>query len=331
MLDDDSTIDTEALYELDLFKGLDIAAARKYLNHAEHHLLPKGEILLSPRSDNRDLYIVLNGLLSVHLDSPSSDLIATITIGECAGEMSLFDEGTPSAYVVAADDVRILKMSGEMVWDMIDNCEGFAKNFLHLTSSRMRTSNRSMSNSRRIQEHYENRANIDSLTRLHNRRWIDQNLPQAFETCVADKIPLCLMMLDIDHFKKYNDDHGHLAGDACLKVVSEAIRISIRPSDLLGRFGGEEFVLALPETNNEGAYKLAERIRSTIENNDWECNESAMKINISIGLSSLDRHDNDENQDDDIQVSNVLREADRALYYVKQHGRNNVKSFSEIP
>ena len=178
MLEDESTLDSEMLYELQLFQGLDIPTSKEFLSHAEHHLLPKGEILLSPRSENNALYVVLSGLLSVHLDSPNSDLIATISVGECAGEMSLFDEGTPSAYVVAADDSRILKMSGDMVWDMIDNCEGFAKNFLHLTSSRMRTSNRTMSNSRRIQQHYESRANIDSLTRLHNRRWIDQNLPQ---------------------------------------------------------------------------------------------------------------------------------------------------------
>ena len=87
MLEDDSTIDSQALFELGLLQGLDIAAAKQYLNHAEHHLLPKGEILLSPRSTNDDLYIVLSGLLSVHLDSPDSDLIATINVGECAGEM----------------------------------------------------------------------------------------------------------------------------------------------------------------------------------------------------------------------------------------------------
>ena len=130
MLDDESTLDTQGLYELNLFQGLDIPTAKKYLNHSEHHILPKGEILLSPRSSNGDLYVVLSGLLSVHLDSPNSDLIATINVGECAGEMSLFDEGIPSAYVVAADDSRILKISGDMVWDMIDHCDGFAKNFL---------------------------------------------------------------------------------------------------------------------------------------------------------------------------------------------------------
>ena len=118
MLEDDSTLDSQLLFDLSLFQGLDISTAREYLDHAEHHILPKGEILLSPRSGNNDLYVVLSGLLSVHLESPNSDMIATINIGECAGEMSLFDEGTPSAYVVAADDARILKMSGEMVWDI---------------------------------------------------------------------------------------------------------------------------------------------------------------------------------------------------------------------
>lgn len=315
MLEDESTLDSEMLYELHLFQGLDITTAKEFLNHAEHHLLPKGEILLSPRTQNCDLYVVLSGLLSVHLDSPNSDLIATINVGECAGEMSLFDEGTPSAYVVAADDSRILKMSGDMVWDMIDNCEGFAKNFLHLTSSRMRTSNRTMSNSRRIQQHYESKANIDSLTRLHNRRWIDQNLPQAFETCVADKIPLCLMLIDIDYFKKYNDDNGHLAGDACLKAVAEAIRISIRPSDLLGRFGGEEFVILLPDTMLGSCESIAKRIKDEVENAEVTGHklEILPSVTISIGVT--------ESKADTI-YEDIFKAADKALYRAKDSGRN---------
>lgn len=315
MLDDESTLDSQALYDLNLFQGLDISSAKRFLDHAEHHLLPKGEILLSPRSDNSDLYVVLSGLLSVHLDSPSSDLIATINVGECAGEMSLFDEGTPSAYVVAADDSRILKLSGKIVWDMIDHCEGFAKNFLHLASSRMRTSNRTMSNSRRIQQHYESRANIDTLTRLHNRLWIDQNLPQAFETCVADKIPSCLMMIDIDHFKKYNDDNGHLAGDSCLKAVAEAIRVSIRPSDMLGRFGGEEFVILLPDTNLEGCKGIATRIKDEVEKTEITGHklETLPPVTISIGVTE---------SKPGTFYEDLFNVADTALYKAKSSGRN---------
>jgi len=315
MLEDESTLDSQSLFDLSLFQGLDVSAAREFLNNAEHHLLPKGEILLSPRSSNSDLYVVLSGLLSVHLESPNSDMIATINVGECAGEMSLFDEGTPSAYVVAADDSRILKMSGEMVWDMIDHCDGFAKNFLHLTASRMRTSNRTMSNSRRIQQHYESRANIDSLTRLHNRRWIDQNLPQAFETCVADKIPLCLMMIDIDHFKKYNDDNGHLAGDSCLKAVAESIRVSIRPSDLLGRFGGEEFVMLLPDTDLSSCEGVAKRIKNEVEKTEIKGHklETLPSVTISIGIT--------EGKPDTF-YEDVFKTADTALYKAKKSGRN---------
>jgi len=315
MLEDDSTLDTEALYNLSLFQGLDIPTARKYLDHVEHHILLKGEILLSPRSENSDLFVVLSGLLSVHLDSPNSDLIATINVGECAGEMSLFDAGTPSAYVVAADDSRILKMSGEMVWDMIDRCEGFAKNFLHLTSSRMRISNLTMSNSRRIQQHYENKANVDALTRLHNRRWIDINLPRALEACVAEKMPSCLMMLDIDHFKKYNDDNGHLAGDACLKAVAEAIRISIRPSDMLGRFGGEEFVILLPDTDLATSEGIAERIKDEVEKTEIIGNrlEDLPSVTISIGVTQAKP---------DVFYEDIFKAADGALYKAKNSGRN---------
>jgi len=315
MLEDESTLDTEALYNLSLFQGLDIPTARKYLDHAEHHILPKGEILLSPRSENNDLFVVLSGLLSVHLDSPNSDLIATINVGECAGEMSLFDAGTPSAYVVAANDSRILKMSGEIVWDMIDHCEGFAKNFLHLTSSRMRISNFTMSNSRRIQQHYENKANVDALTRLHNRRWIDLNLPRTLEACVAEKMPSCLMILDIDHFKKYNDDNGHLAGDACLKAVAEAIRISIRPSDMLGRFGGEEFVILLPDTDLATSEGIAERIKDEVENTEIMGNrlEGLPPVTISIGVTQAKP---------DAFYEDIFKAADGALYKAKNSGRN---------
>jgi len=315
MLEDESTLDSLSLYDLSLFQGLDIPTARKYLNNAEHHLLLKGEILLSPRTDNDDLYVVLSGVLSVHLDSPSSDLIATINIGECAGEMSLFDEGTPSAYVIAADDSRILKMSGEMVWDMIDHCEGFARNFLHLASSRMRSSNITMLNSRRIQQHYESRANIDALTRLHNRRWIDNSFPQELEACIADKIPLCLMMLDIDHFKKYNDDNGHLAGDTCLKAVAEAIRISIRPSDMLGRFGGEEFVILLPDTDIKASEGIAIRIKDEVEKAEIKDSRSTElpSVTISIGVAEAKT---------DAIYDDIFIAADAALYKAKKSGRN---------
>lgn len=315
MLEDEGTRDSRLLYNLDLFRGVDLKIAGRRLERAEYRLLLRGEILLSPRSDRDFLYVVLSGVLSVHLGSPDSDLIATIGVGECAGEISLFDQGAPSAYVVAAEDSRVLEMSSAMVWDMIDNCHGFAVNFLHLASSRMRASNRSISNSRKIQRHYENKANVDALTRLHNRQWIDQNFARAFEACIADDLPLCLLMIDVDNFKQYNDEHGHLAGDDCLKAVAEAIRMSIRPSDLLGRFGGEEFAILLTNTNLPASEEVAERIRVKVEKTKIVNNKLQQfpPITVSIGVA--------ESRPASL-YEDILRLADEALYQAKNAGKN---------
>lgn len=315
MIEDDGTRDSSLLYELDIFRGLEVAVINKYLNKANYQLLPKGEILLSPRTRHYDLYIILTGTLSVHLGSPDSDLIAVVSTGECAGEISLFDEEVPSAYVVAAEDCRLLVLSGKIVWDMIDSCEGFAAKFLHLASSRMRTSNRSVANSRRIQRHYENKVNIDALTRIYNRRWIDQNFPPTFEGLVTDNSLLCLMMIDIDNFKQYNDKHGHLAGDACLRAVSEAIRTSIRPSDLLGRFGGEEFAVLLAGADIGTSANAAERIKANVENMAILDHKSKPLPSVTVSIGVAEGKPNSFYKD-------TLMTADEALYAAKEQGKN---------
>lgn len=315
MLDDGSTREISLLYDLALFRGLDPGIADKHLEKSEYLLFNKGEIVVSPNSPQDGLYVVLSGVLSVHLDSPSADLVTTINVGECAGEVSLFDEGTPSAYVISLEDSRLLKMNSKIVWDMIDSCVGFARNFLYLASSRMRSSNLNISHSRRIQRHYANKANIDSLTRLYNRSWIDQNFPQVFDVCVADKTPLCLMMADIDDFKQYNDEHGHLAGDTCLKAVAEAIRTSIRPSDLLGRFGGEEFVLLLPGANIASSKIIAERIKSSVSQAEI-INDKLEKLpSVTVSIGVCQGYENATYED-------VLRMADAGLYKAKENGKN---------
>ena len=182
-----------------------------------------------------------------------------------------------------------------------------------------------------LRARYEEMSVIDSLTKLYNRRYFYSEVTSGMARAKRYSQPFSILLMDLDKFKNVNDTFGHECGDKVLIDVAKILTQFTREGDTLARLGGEEFVLALPETTEAGAHKLAERIISTFENNDWQCNGSKMKITISIGLSSLKTKDNDDpNQDDDFQVNDILREADRALYFVKEHGRNNIKSFSEI-
>ena len=187
--------------------------------------------------------------------------------------------------------------------------------------------------SERLRARYEEMSIIDHLTKLYNRRFFFTEATTMLSRAKRYLQPLSVMLMDLDHFKQVNDTHGHEIGDHVLKGVADILSRFTREGDVLARFGGEEFVLALPNTDTAGAVRLAERIRSTIEKHEWtDVDNGKLKITISIGLTSLLTH-----EDQDLlngytsQLTDILREADRALYYVKQHGRNNVKAFSELP
>lgn len=182
----------------------------------------------------------------------------------------------------------------------------------------------------KLKNRYEEMSVIDPLTKLYNRRFFFSEVSSGLARAKRYSQAFSLLLMDLDHFKEINDTHGHECGDNTLKTISEILNKFTREGDTLARFGGEEFVLALPETDIRGALMLAERIRDTVEKKAWECDSKPMDITISIGLSSLSSENNIEN-DDEIQITDILRQADRALYYVKQNGRNGVKSFTEIP
>ncbi len=185
--------------------------------------------------------------------------------------------------------------------------------------------------SERLRVRYEEMSVIDPLTKLYNRRYFFTEVSSSLSRAKRYSQSFTLLLMDLDHFKNVNDSFGHECGDKVLIAVSDILNQFIREGDTLARIGGEEFVLALPETNNEGAMKLAERIREKIEQFDWECKGNNIKISVSIGLASMEDCNEDEIPEDDIQVSDILRKADLALYFVKQNGRNSVKSFSGIP
>lgn len=159
----------------------------------------------------------------------------------------------------------------------------------------------------------------DFLTGVFNRKAYDNILDEKIEDVKADGKPLCLLMIDIDHFKKFNDNFGHLLGDEVLKIVAKSLTDCVRGADIVARYGGEEFSVILPDTPMIGAQKVAETIRETIAKRELkrrDNGESYGKITVSIGISSL-RPSSDT-------MESLIKRADAALYESKHKGRNRV-------
>ncbi len=163
-------------------------------------------------------------------------------------------------------------------------------------------------------------ARTDALTGAANRRAFDEFLTQSWQRCQAEGKALALLMVDVDHFKAYNDRYGHQAGDHCLQTVAQAIGHGLRrPVDLLARWGGEEFAVLLTDANAASATPVAERIRQAVE----ACalphagSSCATVVTVSIGLATMRPGDGD-------QPAALLRMADQRLYRAKTEGRNRI-------
>jgi two-component system, chemotaxis family, response regulator WspR len=161
-------------------------------------------------------------------------------------------------------------------------------------------------------------ASLDGLTGIPNRRCFDERLEEEWKRAIREQAWLTLVMLDIDHFKQYNDLYGHLAGDECLKSVASAIAGNmLRPADTAARYGGEEFILVLPGTNLEGGEFVAEKVRSAIEELciPHEASATGKFITISLGLATTVPGRGSD-------ALELLAETDAALYAAKEAGRN---------
>ena len=169
-------------------------------------------------------------------------------------------------------------------------------------------------------QHSIEMAITDALTGLHNRRYMESHLATLAEQASSRGKPLALMILDIDFFKSINDNHGHDAGDDVLREFAVRIRKSIRGIDLACRYGGEEFVIVMPETDLHVAGMVAERLRRSIVGETFGIAKGTKRIEVtvSIGLSTLERKGE--------AVADVLKRADTALYRAKHDGRNRVVS-----
>ncbi|MEI6438545.1 MAG: GGDEF domain-containing protein [Candidatus Omnitrophota bacterium] len=174
----------------------------------------------------------------------------------------------------------------------------------------------------RLYKDLEGMAIKDGLTQLYTRRYMTERFAEEFGRARLQGLALSLLMIDVDHFKKVNDQDGHLAGDMVLKEVGRIILEQTREVDITGRYGGEEFCVILPDTDKAGALIVAERIRAAVQTRRIKAYDKELSVTVSIGISTA--------AEDAQQMEELLDKADAAMYRAKKAGRNRVVGYGAL-
>lgn len=192
---------------------------------------------------------------------------------------------------------------------------------------------RNVSAESELQKKYDERKRdsiTDGLTRLFNKVYTENVLLRSLKSCMRDGHPLSILLCDIDHFKKINDNYGHQAGDYVLALVAQMLKGESRESDIVGRFGGEEFMVVMQNTDETGARIFAERFRNRVETTVFTFSGKKMPVTVSCGTASFKDKWNPSYVAEAL-CKEIINKADTALYYAKANGRNQTWQFENLP
>ena len=241
---------------------------------------------------------------------------ASLAAGEfLSGWGQDFKCGSPGGFARQGrkiEDGELFVLDESDFWHLLQTSHAFARNILRGLTGRLRNNNRTVSSESRRREELQRAVVVDRLTGVFNRHWLEEELPAACNRTIGENGALSIAVVDIDHFKRFNDDHGHQAGDRVLEAVAQTLRESLRQGDVVARYGGEEFVVLFPGAALQPAARVAERLRRAVQRLRLS---GLPPVRVSIGVAELAPDEG---------PSTLVARADTALYEAKTGGRNRV-------
>jgi len=298
-----------------------VVGINRELNTTLDNIMANGEIFTSHL--NEKIYQQFFANLEEETLDKIKDDIKSILINICknvsdfTGNAELY-ETTINLHLTELTDKSCSKEIREIVSKTLEETKKIMRNGLEV-KEQLDHANKQLETLKAEIEKAKNDSLIDFLTGIPNRKAFNQNLNELIHQAKQEEQTVCLLMIDVDHFKNFNDQYGHLVGDQVLQYVSNIIKENIRGSDFVSRFGGEEFAVILPNTDLEGAISVAENIQFSINEKSLKLSGSQKKIgkvSVSIGLSQYRLNE---------PLDDMIDRSDKALYLAKNSGRNCIK------
>lgn len=234
----------------------------------------------------------------------------------------------PEAYYFSDWHLRLLEIYKNMLGQLLSNFRLFQEMEQRI-ADKTEHLEAALKEAETLKERYESLSMVDSLTGLYNRRFFYEQIAVPFAKNIRYGDPLCLLLLDLDSFKKINDTYGHHAGDKVLIDVADTLKETIRGGDVLARFGGEEFVVAFSNTVDSKGLVFAERIRQLIESLSWNFGGQEVKVTASIGICCVLCQKSTQDKRDEHSIDTYIHYADLAMYAAKKRGKNQVVIFNQ--
>lgn len=281
-----------------------------------------GEVLFREGDEGSEMFIVRTGAVATSIQQPDGTdrQITVFREGNFFGEMSIFENAPRSATCTGAEESMLISLHEKDFYRMIEEFPGVATKImfrmLNITAQRLRDTGEFLSDMVHWGEAARRRAITDELTGAYNRRFLDEAMPGHIDRARIAGNPLTIVMVDLDYFRDINEQYGHETGDRCIVEVVRVFNRVLRESDILARFGGDEFTILMPEVPSDAALETAERVRQEVAALDFlkQFQGKVKEVTLSMGLASYPEHGYD--------APSLKQAADRALYRAKESGRN---------
>ncbi len=291
MIDQRKSLDPGELENMHLLRGVELESIQGIFEACSVKCLEKGEVLIHAGKSNHFLYMLLSGRLRIHLELELNPIVL-LEPGEIVGELSLIDGQLTSANVVADEDCRLLVLSERTLWSLVVSCHAVARNLLFVLAQRLRHGNSLIWTAQQLQP-VERYAVIDVLTGLQNRHGLDTILAQEIQHSKQGGLTLSSLLFDIDHFNSYNDSYGLRGGDRVLYTIARTLREGMGEKGLIARYGGDQFLILMPDTDARTAKETGDRLRGeACEAKIYRADRRPLPpVTLSGGLAQMSEED----------------------------------------